>query len=284
MVTSDATRSRAEPAPHERQRHRRLVIEPLRVVDEDEDGLCAGCLSATRLRTARPTRNGSSGVVLAPCRVRPSSAPRCGSGSPSTQSRSMQHQLVHCRVPEGHLRFDADDADDTEAGSDVDRVLDQRRLPDAGGAGEQERQRRRHARRRAGVRRWWRVRWRDRRGGCSNASLCPGSGTPVTTRRAPPSRTACTAGAPRRLHCDHRHTGCQVGHRPILAPPVSGLVRPLQFVERVDLRCGRRRLPVESTGSSAHPQQSRSSGCSATPFSRRSPPPRPWPRAGGRWR
>jgi hypothetical protein len=47
--------------------------------------------------------------------------------------------LVHCRVPEDHLRFDADDADDTEAGSTVDRVLDQRGLPDAGWAGEQQR-------------------------------------------------------------------------------------------------------------------------------------------------
>jgi hypothetical protein len=46
---------------------------------------------------------------------------------------------VHCRVPDDHLRFDADNADDTEAAAGIDRVLDKRGLPDAGGAGDQER-------------------------------------------------------------------------------------------------------------------------------------------------
>ena len=50
----------------------------------------------------------------------------------------MERQLVHRRVPEGHLRFDADDADYTEVGCDVDRVVDQRRFADARGAGEQD--------------------------------------------------------------------------------------------------------------------------------------------------
>ena len=34
----------AEPAPDERQRHRRLVVEPLLVVDDDEHRLGAGCV------------------------------------------------------------------------------------------------------------------------------------------------------------------------------------------------------------------------------------------------
>ena len=128
---------RAEPAPHERQRHRRLVIEPLRVVDDDEDGLRAGCLGdEAQDREADEER--VEGVVL---RLAEHGV-ECASlrfGQSLDAVEEQEHQLVHCRVPEDHLRFDADDADDTEAGCAVDRVLDQRRLPDAGGAGEQER-------------------------------------------------------------------------------------------------------------------------------------------------
>ena len=50
-----------------------------------------------------------------------------------------QHHLMHAGVIEGHLRFDAGDADDTEVGRCVDRVLEQRGLPDARRAGEQQR-------------------------------------------------------------------------------------------------------------------------------------------------
>ena len=45
---------------------------------------------------------------------------------------------MHGGVPEGHLRFDADDADDTEPGCNAYRVVDQRRFADAGRAGEQD--------------------------------------------------------------------------------------------------------------------------------------------------
>jgi hypothetical protein len=62
-----------------------------------------------------------------------------GFGQSLDAVEQQQHQLVRCRIPEDHRRFDADDADDTEAGSAVDRVLDQRGLPDAGGPGDQER-------------------------------------------------------------------------------------------------------------------------------------------------
>ena len=50
-----------------------------------------------------------------------------------------QHDLVHAGVPEGHLRLDTGDADDPELGRDVNGVADQRGLPDAGGAHDQER-------------------------------------------------------------------------------------------------------------------------------------------------
>ena len=128
---------RAEPAAHERQRHRRLVIEPLRVVDEDEDGLRAGCLG-DEAQDCEADEEWIEGLVLR----RAEYAGECASlrfGESLDAVDEQQHQLVHCRVPEGHLRFDTDDADDTEAGSAVERVLDQRRLPDAGGAGEQQR-------------------------------------------------------------------------------------------------------------------------------------------------
>ena len=122
-------RVRAEPAPHERQRHRRLVVEPLGVVDDDEDGLGAGGLGdEAQDREADEER--VEGVVLRLAEY----AVQCGSlrfGEPSTQSRIGSTSWCTAGVPEGHLRFDADDADDPEAGSAVDRVLDQRGLPDA---------------------------------------------------------------------------------------------------------------------------------------------------------
>jgi hypothetical protein len=49
----------------------------------------------------------------------------------------MERQLVYGRVPERHLRFDADDADYTELGRNAYRVVDQRGLPDTRRAGEQ---------------------------------------------------------------------------------------------------------------------------------------------------
>ena len=127
---------RAESAPHERQRQRRLVIEPLGVVDEDEDGLCAGCLGE-EAQDGEADEEWIGGVVLRLAEYAVECA-SLGFGQSLDAVEEQQHQLVHCRVPEVHLRFDADDADDTEAGSAVDRVPDQRRLPDAGGAGEQE--------------------------------------------------------------------------------------------------------------------------------------------------
>ena len=129
---------RAEPAPHERQRHRRLVIEPLRVVDDDEDGLRAGCLG-DEAQDREADEEWIEGVVLRLAEYAVECASLRFGQSLDAVEEQQQHQLVHCRVPEDHLRFDADDADDTEAGSAVDRVLDQRGLPDAGGAGEQER-------------------------------------------------------------------------------------------------------------------------------------------------
>ena len=128
---------RAEPAPHERQRQRRLVIEPLRVVDEDEDGLRTGCLG-DEAQNREADEEWVEGVVLRSAEYAVECA-SLGFGQPLDAVEEQQHQLVHCRVPEDHLRFDADDAHGTEAGSAVDRVPDQRRLPDAGGTGEQQR-------------------------------------------------------------------------------------------------------------------------------------------------
>ena len=99
---------------------------------------CARAASSTRLRTARPTRNGSSASC---CHVAEHGVERdslrFGERVDAVEER--EHELVHAGVPEGHLRLDADDADDTEVGCDVDRVVDQRRLADARRAGEQKR-------------------------------------------------------------------------------------------------------------------------------------------------
>ena len=106
---------RAEPAPHERQRQRRLVIEPLRVVDEDEDGLGAGCLG-DEAQDREADEEWIEGVVLRSAEYAVECA-SLGFGQSLDAVEEQQHQLVHCRVPEDHLRFDADDAHDTEAGS-----------------------------------------------------------------------------------------------------------------------------------------------------------------------
>ena len=134
-----------EAAAHERQRHRRLVIDPLGVVDDNQYRLCAGCL----LGQAQDGETDAERIERVVLRLAEHGL-ECGSlrlGQSVDAVEEMQRHLVHSRIPEGHLRFDADDAHDREVG------------------------------------------------------------------------------------CDDRHTGCQVGHRPIIAPPVSGLVRPLQFVE-----------------------------------------------------
>ena len=125
-----------EAAAHERQRHRRLVIDPLRVVDDNEYGLCAGCL----LGQAQDGETDAERVERVVLRL-PEHGLECGSlrlGQGVDAVEEMQRQLVHGRVPEGHLRFDADDAHDTEVGCDVDRVVDQRRFADASGAGKQD--------------------------------------------------------------------------------------------------------------------------------------------------
>ena len=125
-----------EAAAHERQRHRRLVIDPLRVVDDNEYGLRAGCL----LGQAQDGETDAERVERVVLRLAEHGL-ECGSlrlGQSVDAVEEMQRQLVHGRVPEGHLRFDADDAHDTEVGCDVDRVVDQRRFADASGAGEQD--------------------------------------------------------------------------------------------------------------------------------------------------
>ena len=86
MVTSDATRS----APSRRPTNDSAIADSSSSHCASSTRTSTGCsraASATRLRTARPTRNGSR----ASCCALPStasSAPRCGSGSRSTRSRS----------------------------------------------------------------------------------------------------------------------------------------------------------------------------------------------------
>ena len=62
-----------------------------------------------------------------------------GFGEPPQTVEDRQHQLMDAGVPQGHLRLDPGDAQDPEPGRDVDRILHQRGLPDAGRTGEHER-------------------------------------------------------------------------------------------------------------------------------------------------
>ena len=105
----------AEPAPDERQRHRRLVVEPLGVVDDDEERLGAsGFGDEAQDRQADEER--VEGVVLrtSECGVQRDPL-RCGELPEVVEDR--EHHLVHAGVAEGHLRLDTGDADDPEVGS-----------------------------------------------------------------------------------------------------------------------------------------------------------------------
>ena len=86
MVTSDATRSAPSRRPTNDSATADSSSSHCASSTTTRTG-CARAASATRLRTARPTRNGSRASYCA-LPSTPSSAPRCGSGSPSTQSRS----------------------------------------------------------------------------------------------------------------------------------------------------------------------------------------------------
>ena len=129
----------AKSASHERQRQRRLVVDPLRVVDDDEHGLRTGSLlGETQHGEADPER--VERLVLRVAEHRVDDTPlRFGERVDAVVEQ--EDELVDRCVPECHLGLDADQVDDTEAGCDVDRVVDQRRLADAGRTTEQERTR-----------------------------------------------------------------------------------------------------------------------------------------------
>ena len=112
-----------EAARHEAEDGRRLVVEPLRVVDHAQQGLLSAACDS-RVRTARPTRNGSAGGPLsspnATCRAR-----FCGSGSRSAAVQEGEEQLVHAGEGQRPLRLDGHHADDLHVGCGVDGVLEE---------------------------------------------------------------------------------------------------------------------------------------------------------------
>ena len=97
----------------------------------------ARAASATRLSTARPTRNGSSDVLLRPAECGVQRQP-LGLWELSGEVEDRAHQLVHACVVERHLRLDPGDAENTEPGSGLDGVANERRLADAGRTREHE--------------------------------------------------------------------------------------------------------------------------------------------------
>ena len=98
---------------------------------------CERAASSARLKTERPTRNGSS----ASCSVLPSTASsvaRCGSGRASTQSRRWRASWCTAAYP--NVISDSTPTMRTTRKSDATstRVVDQRRFADARRAGEQD--------------------------------------------------------------------------------------------------------------------------------------------------
>ena len=138
IVTSDATRS---------ARSRRPTNDS--ATADSSSSHCASSMtastgwaraaSATRLRTARPTRNGSS----ASCSDRAEHGVerrRVGvRRAASTQSRSGSTSWCTPAYPKAISDSTPAMRTTRKSGRDVDRVLDQRRLADAGRADEQER-------------------------------------------------------------------------------------------------------------------------------------------------
>jgi hypothetical protein len=126
----------AEPAAHERQCHRRLFVDPLRVLDDDEQGLSPGCLGDEAQEGEADQERVESLMVG----VAEHAVERRSLWSWELLHRVVQQQdeLVDSRVPEWHLRLDADDACDAEAGCLFDREPHERRLPDASRARDQK--------------------------------------------------------------------------------------------------------------------------------------------------
>jgi hypothetical protein len=116
---------RAEPAPDERQRHHRLVVEPLLVVDDDEHGLGAGCVG-DEAQDRQADEERIEGVVVHSSFEDGVERDALGFSELIDAVEERDHELVHAGVAERHLRLDTRDADNTEPRRDVDRVPDQR--------------------------------------------------------------------------------------------------------------------------------------------------------------
>ena len=100
---------------------------------------CARAASSARSKDGEADAERVERVVLPRCRARRRRRLVAVRGARRCSRASKQRELVDCGVPERHLRLDADDVNDTEAGCDVDSVVDQRRLADARRTTEQER-------------------------------------------------------------------------------------------------------------------------------------------------
>lgn len=118
-----------EAAGHERKHPRRRTVEPLRVVDETEEGLLLGGLRQ-QVEDREPDEE----------RIRrPSGAqPECNFQGVSLGVRQALHevearraQLVERRERELHLAFDSDRARNPEVRSRLDRIVEQCGLADA---------------------------------------------------------------------------------------------------------------------------------------------------------
>ena len=118
-----------EAAGDEREHARRRVVEPLRVVDDTQEGLVLG-----RLRQQVENRQPDQERIRRP----PGVQPECNFEGGALRIRqalqnaeALRAQLMEGGERELHLGFDADGAGHPEVRAGLDGVLEQRRLADA---------------------------------------------------------------------------------------------------------------------------------------------------------
>lgn len=112
-----------KPASHERQDRQRLVVEPLRVADDHEDGLHLGGIGQqgqhgqrNEVRVGRVVvRRAQHGLQRESLRTG-----QCGHAA-----HEWEHELVHAREAEGHLGLAPRDVEHPEVARGVDRVAKQ---------------------------------------------------------------------------------------------------------------------------------------------------------------
>ena len=126
-----------QPPGDERERQRRGVIQPLRVIDNAQQRPLVG-----RLRQQTQYRQPDEELIGRSPAAQSEHDPQrlvLGFGEASEAIEQRRAQLVKARICELHLGLHAGGTDHVEIGSGVQEVLEQRRLPDAGFPSDHER-------------------------------------------------------------------------------------------------------------------------------------------------